>query len=199
MTVATDRRMTLKEFLTYDDGTNTRYELVDGVLVEMSLGTGKHGRAIHRLAKRLEAAAANLGTDWLALPGLVGVETDVPGKTDHVRIPDITMLPEAQWDAIADRPGSATIFRDEPAPIVVVEVLSPSTKSTDLKEKRAEYIKRDIPEYWIINPTSKEITVLRLEDEAYTEVGVFLGNNAIVSPTFPNLDLTAAQVLSSGR
>jgi Uma2 family endonuclease len=198
MAVATDRRrMTLKEFLTYDDGTNTRYELVDGVLVEMSLGTGKHGRAIHRLAKRLETAAENLGTDWLALPGLVGVETDVPGKTDHVRIPDITMLPEAQWDAIADRPGSATIFQNEPAPIVVVEVLSPSTKSTDLKEKRAEYIKRGIPEYWIINPISKEITVLRLENGAYTEVGVFLGNDAIVSPTFSELRLTAAQVLGA--
>jgi Uma2 family endonuclease len=197
MTVATDRRMTLKEFLTYDDGTNTRYELVDGVLVEMSLGTGKHGRAIHRLAKRLEAAAENLGTDWLAIPCLVGVETDVPGKNDHVRIPDITMLPEAQWDVIADRPGSATIFRDEPAPIVVVEVLSPSTKSTDLKEKRAEYIRRGIPEYWMINPMSKEITVLRLENGAYIEVGVFLDDDAIVSPTFPELKLTAVQVLGA--
>lgn len=204
MTVATDdlrsvkdqrKRMTLNEFLTYDDGTNTRYELVDGILVEMSLGTGKHGRAIHRLAKRLEAAAENLGTDWLALPGLVGVETDVPGKTDHVRIPDITMLPEAQWDAIADRPGSATIFQNEPAPIVVVEVLSPSTKSTDLKEKRAEYIKRGIPEYWIINPISGEITVLRLDNGAYVEVGIFQGDQPIVSPTFPELKLTAAIAL----
>ena len=35
MTVATDRRMTLKEFLTYDDGTDRHNELVDGVLVEM--------------------------------------------------------------------------------------------------------------------------------------------------------------------
>jgi Uma2 family endonuclease len=200
MTVATDRqRMTLNEYLTYDDGTNTRYELVDGVLVEMSLGTGKHGRAIHRLAKRLEAAAENLGVDWLAIPGLVGVETDVPGKTDHVRIPDITLLPEPQWDAIADRPGSATIFQDEPAPIVVVEVLSPSTKSTDLKEKRAEYIKRGIREYWIINPASQEITVLRLDNGSYVEVGVFRGDDAIVSPTFPELNLTAAQVLSTGR
>lgn len=198
MTVATDRRrMTLKEFLTYDDGTNTRYELVDGVLVEMSLGTGKHGRAIYRLAKRLEAAAANLGTDWLAIQGLVGIETDVPGKTDHVRIPDITMLPEPQWDAIADRPGSATIFQDEPAPIIVVEVLSPSTKSIDLTEKRAEYIKRGIPEYWIINPISRDITVLWLENGAYVEVGMFRGKEPIVSPTFPELKLTAAQVLEA--
>jgi len=35
MTIATPKRLTLEEYLTYDDGTDTRYELVDGVLVEM--------------------------------------------------------------------------------------------------------------------------------------------------------------------
>jgi Uma2 family endonuclease len=199
MTVATDRRMTLKEFLTYDDGTNTRYELVDGVLVEMSLGTTKHGGVIRRISKRIERISEDEGTGWIAVQGLVGIETDVPGKTDHVRIPDVTVMSEAQWNMMEKRPGSATIFRDEPSPIVVVEVLSPSTKSTDLKEKRAEYIKRGIPEYWIINPISTEITVLRLENGAYIEVGVFRGDDSIVSPTFPELKLTAAQVLSAGR
>ena len=43
MTIATDgrptivqQRMTLEEYLDHDDGTDTRYELEDGVLVEMS-------------------------------------------------------------------------------------------------------------------------------------------------------------------
>ena len=198
MTVATDRRMTLKEFLTYDDGTNTRYELVDGVLAEMSLGTGKHGRAIYRLVKYLETAAENIGSDLLAIPGLVGIETDGSGKNDHVRIPDITMLPESQWDAIADRPGSATIFQDEPAPIVVVEVLSPSTKSTDLKEKRAEYVKRGIPEYWIVDPAKELVQVGTLTDGGYQFV-TFTGDAAIVSPIFPELNLTAEQVLRAGK
>jgi Uma2 family endonuclease len=35
MTVATARRMSLEEYLTYADGTDTRYELADGVLVAM--------------------------------------------------------------------------------------------------------------------------------------------------------------------
>ena len=72
MTVATNearsvkdlRRMTLKEFLTYDDGTETRYELVEGVLVEMSLGNGKHSGVIRRLTRRFEAQAEQQGTDW---------------------------------------------------------------------------------------------------------------------------------------
>ncbi|NER22176.1 MAG: hypothetical protein F6J86_25605 [Symploca sp. SIO1B1] len=35
MMIATNRGMTLEEYLNYDDGTDTRYELVNGVLVEM--------------------------------------------------------------------------------------------------------------------------------------------------------------------
>jgi len=35
MTISTDRRMTFVEYLDYDDGTGTHYELVDGTLVEM--------------------------------------------------------------------------------------------------------------------------------------------------------------------
>jgi Uma2 family endonuclease len=196
-TVKNLRRMTLKEFLAYDDGTETRYELVDGVLVEMSLGTGKHSGVIRRLAKRLEAQAEQQGTDWIAIQGLVGIETDVPGKKDYVRIPDVTVMSEAQWNVMEDRPGSATIFQNEPAPIVVVEVLSPSTKSTDLTDKRSEYAKRGISEYWMINPKASDIKVLRLENGVYVEVGVFQGEDAIVSPTFPELTLTTAQVLSS--
>jgi Uma2 family endonuclease len=195
--VKNQQRMTLKEFLAYDDGTETRYELVDGVLVEMSLGTGKHSGVIRRLAKRLEAQAEQQGTDWIAIQGLVGIETDVPGKKDYVRIPDVTVMSEAQWNVIEDRPGSATIFQNEPAPIAVVEVLSPSTKSTDLTDKRSEYAKRGISEYWMINPKASDIKVLRLENGVYVEVGVFQGEDAIVSPTFPELTLTTAQVLSS--
>ena len=207
MTVTTDdrrliqkqQRMTLKEFLNHDDGTNTRYELVDGILVEMSLGTGKHSGIIRRLAKRFEAQAEQQGTNWIAIQGLVGIETDVPGENDQVRIPDVTVMSEAQWNVMEDRPGSATIFRHEPAPIVVVEVLSPSTKSTDLTDKRTEYATREISEYWVINPKTGAIKVLQLKDGIYIEVGVFKGEEPIVSPTFPELKLTAGQVLAAGR
>lgn len=198
-TLKSQQRMTLKEFLAYDDGTEARYELVDGVLVEMSLGTGKHSGVIRRLAKRFEAQAELQGTDWIAIQGLVGIETEVPGENDQVRIPDVTVMSEAQWNEIEERPGSATIFQNEPAPIVVVEVLSVSTKSVDLTDKRTEYAARGISEYWIINPKSGEIKVLRLEKGSYIEAGLFQGEEPIVSPTFPELVLTAEQVLAAGR
>jgi Uma2 family endonuclease len=80
MTVATQRKMSLEEYLNYDDGTNIRYELVDEVLVKMVLGTGKHGGIIRRLSQFLEREAAHMGQTWAAVPALVSVETKVPGK-----------------------------------------------------------------------------------------------------------------------
>ncbi len=57
MTVATDRRMTLKEYLAYDDGTDIRYELEDGVLVEM----GAENPLNPQIAMLLVFAFARLG------------------------------------------------------------------------------------------------------------------------------------------
>jgi Uma2 family endonuclease len=196
---ATANRMSLEAYLTYDDGTESRYELVDGVLVEMSLGTGKHGRAIRRLAKRIESIAETMGTDWIALQGLVGIETQELDGVSTVRIPDVVVMPEPQWDAIGERAGSATIFRTEAAPILVIEVFSSSTKSTDLTDKRLEYAGLGIGEYWLIDPKKISIHVLRLDGKIYGEVGLFQGDSPIVSPTFPGLTLTAADVLTAGE
>ena len=45
-------KMTVEEYLTYDDGTDKRYQLEDGVLVEMPPGTGKHEAIITFLVVR---------------------------------------------------------------------------------------------------------------------------------------------------
>ncbi len=42
-TPAVTKRLTFEEYLAYDDGTDKRYELVDGELIPMSLGSGQHG------------------------------------------------------------------------------------------------------------------------------------------------------------
>ena len=114
MIVATDKRMTLQAFLEFEGGDDLRYELVDGVLVEMNLGTGKHGGSIRRLAKYLEAGAVAMGTDWIAIQGLVGIETTIGTRGDRVRIPDVTLMSEAQWSLIEERSGWKSSRRMEP-------------------------------------------------------------------------------------
>nr|WP_256995777.1 Uma2 family endonuclease [Halomicronema hongdechloris] len=57
---------------------------------------------------------------------------------------------ELTWEALQER--KAVIRLNEPPPLLMIEVVSESTKSTDYRAKRAEYSVLDIPEYWICDP-----------------------------------------------
>jgi len=56
---------------------------------------------------------------------------------------------------------------------LALEVVSPEKPQRDLVQKRAEYADAGVEEYWIVNPQSETITVLRLDAGAYAEVGCF--------------------------
>jgi Uma2 family endonuclease len=113
---------------------------------------------------------------------------------DTCRIPDITVMLAEEWLALQEK--EAAIDLDLTAPLLVVEVVSPSTKSTDYRAKRTEYAARDIPEYWIVDPLEMKISILSLLDGWY-DVAEFYGDNALVSPIFSELRLTPLQVFSS--
>jgi Uma2 family endonuclease len=81
-----------------------------------------------------------------------------------------------------------------PAPLLVVEVVSPDDPARDYRYKRSEYAVRGIPEYWIIDPAQKQILVLTLIEGFYDDV-VFRGEQPIASPLFPDFSLTANQIL----
>lgn len=190
----TTQKFTFEEYLTYSDGTDTRYELVDGELGPMSLGTGKHGAIIHFLTRQFEDTITQAGQPWIALPSLVGVRSPRGRHWDTSRIPDVTVLPIAQWEAMANR--EAVIDLNEPPPILVVEVVSPSTKTEDYRSKRAEYGLLEILEYWIVDPLVGKITMGILDHEFY-DLTEYQSDQPIRSPILPNLKLTAAQVMSA--
>ena len=93
---------------------------------------------------------------------------------------------------------AAVIGLDELPPLLVVEVVSPLTKSDDYRSKRTEYGLLGIPEYWIVDPLAKKVT-LCVVDNLFYDSSEFSGEEITQSPTFPNLELTAAQVLAGGQ
>jgi Uma2 family endonuclease len=192
----TTQKLTFEEYLTYHDGTDTRYELVDGELVPMSLGTGKHGAVIRFIVRQFEDAMAQSGQPWVPLPALVGSRSPRGKRWDTSRIPDVTVLPLAQWEAMADR--EAIINFNEPPPLLVVEVVSPSTKTDDYRSKRAEYGFLEIPEYWIVDPIAQKVTICIVDHQYYDSIE-FQGDDLIESPTFPELRLTVTQILAGKR
>jgi Uma2 family endonuclease len=195
MTVAT-ARLTFEEFLAFDAGTSARYELVDGVLVEM--GTEN--------ALNLSIAFA-LGVifNQLGVPAyLIGAKHLLAVSSTKVtaRDPDLTVHTEASYASVAAKKQSFLSY-DEPIPLLVVEVVSegePGEKNYDRDyiEKPKEYADRGIPEFWIVDPIRQVVWVLTIRGNAYRRQK-FSGSDAIASPTFPNLNLTAQKVLGAGR
>jgi Uma2 family endonuclease len=56
-------------------------------------------------------------------------------------------------------------------------------------EKRGDYAEAGIPEYWIVNPETETITVLRLEDTAYVDHGVFGRGTEAASALLPGFSV----------
>jgi Uma2 family endonuclease len=191
MTISIDR-LSFAEYLKYNDGKDRRYELVNGELIPMSLGTGQHGAIIKAVERAFATEIASQNRDWVVLPGLVGIRSPRGGKWDTCRIPDLVVIPAEQWRTLATR--AAAIEFNEPSPLLVVEVASESTKTTDYRTKRSEYSILDIPEYWIVDPFLTKITVFTL-DEGWYEPAEFQGSDLIQSPTFPALKLSFERVL----
>jgi Uma2 family endonuclease len=190
--IITHQKLTFTEYLNYQDNTDNCYELVEGELILMSLGTGKHGAIAKRLERFFDDEIIRLKLPWIAQRFSVGLRSPRGGRWETSRIPDVTVLPLEQWDSLRDR--EAVIDLNEEPPLLVVEIVSPSTQVTDYRSKQAEYAVLEIPEYWIVDPLQDCVIICTLVEGWYDQV-IFRDEERIISPTFSKLVLTANQIL----
>lgn len=181
--------LTFEEYLAYDDGTDTRYELVDGVLVEMPPESPENNDIarglLFELAKHVPMALLAYNT-----------EIEVTGRRAKCRLPDLLVHTEESKAALAGA-TRATIIRDMPPPALVVEVVSPGAinRTRDYRYKRTEYAARGIAEYWIVDPQEQRITVCKWIDGQY-EDRVFASVDPIESDVIPSFKLTVEQIFT---
>ncbi|MDX2213233.1 MAG: Uma2 family endonuclease [Oculatellaceae cyanobacterium bins.114] len=183
--------MTLEEYLNYDDGTDTRYELVNGELIAMPPESDLNTQ----IASFLFATFLKVGIPYYCLR--IGAQIAVSGARATAREPDLMVLSEEAFAAL-EGASKCVITHDMPPPLLVVEVVSPQQESRDYRHKRTEYAGRRIPEYWIVDAIAQKVTVLEWVDGLYEEQ-VYQGEQPIVSSQLTGLNLTAATVLSAGR
>ncbi|MGG6270949.1 Uma2 family endonuclease [Leptolyngbya sp. AN03gr2] len=202
MTQAKLRFNTIEEYLDYDDGTDTRYEVVNGELVALP--------AENPINSTLPSAHARVSATVLVIalsaPGIppycfaIGHQIEVDSADVTARQPDLIVHTEESARAVLS--GERLLRRSMPAPRLVVEVVSPGKSGSanynrDYVEKPKEYAARGIPEFWQIDPDRSIVIVLELRNGSYRSQP-FQGGDPIISPTFPGLQLTAEQILRAG-
>jgi Uma2 family endonuclease len=167
------RRMTLEEFLRWDDGTDTRYELIDGFPVAMAPPAEAHRILALRLGSRIDAALAGRRPCNAQIePGVVR-----PDRADSYYVPDIAVTCEP------NEPGRQAMVD----PILIVEILSPSTERTDRRLKLPAYQAiESVRDIMLIDADSHHAELYRRESDRW---GIQLVGGAEASLLLTTVDL----------
>ena len=152
------RRMTVDEFLRWEDGTDTRYELVDGFVVAMAPPAPRHGALFVRLAGAIDAALrARTRCTAHGDAGIVRPDRDDTFYVAGIAVTCDPLQPDDQ------------LIRN---PVLIVEILSPSTANFDRNTKVPDY--RRIPsvkEILLLDSTTVFAEILRREGDRWiTEI-----------------------------
>lgn len=205
MIQAIPQQVTFDEFIAwYPEKSEHRYELHNGVIVEMPKPTGKHSKIAGFIALRL-----GIEIERLALPYFIPKECVIKPTPDESGYePDVIVL-DNQTIGNDPRWERESIITQGTSIRLVVEVVSKNW-SDDYALKLEDYEFLGISEYWIVdylglggrryigNPKQPTLSVYQLVEGAY-QVRQFRGNDRIESPTFPELELTALQIFRGER
>ena len=104
------------------------------------------------------------------------------------REPDIVFMAAEHADRLAEQYWHGADL--------VMEVVSPDDPHRDRVTKRREYAQADIPEYWIVDPTQRSITVLTLDGQTYALHGEFAESSIAASVLLDGFTVSVSAVFS---
>lgn len=182
-------KLSFEEYLAYDDGTDNRYELVDGELTELPPESPLNST----ISRFLFAALLEI----LPVRRVLHKDTEIAVNSNFVdvRLPDLMVVSD-ELAAILRELRRGTITLDMPPPSLIVEVASPgdANRERDYIHKRFEYAARGVAEYWVVDPELNMVTVFTLANGSY--IGVEYTGTMLIESHLGELHLTAEQVLN---
>lgn len=145
------RPVTVEEFLAFEGEGDTRYELVGGEIVAMAAPSEAHGTIVVNTAVLVSRALADRPPCRAVAEA--GIRID---ETNHFK---------ADLAVTCSEPSGAVSVEE---PVLVVEVLSPSTTDHDLGRKLQRYIALpSVREVWLIDSAVRWVQIWRRSGEAW--------------------------------
>ena len=80
---------------------------------------------------------------------------------------------------------------------LALEVVSEDKPERDLVDKRGDYAEARVPEYWIVNPQTETIAVLRLQGDVYVEAGAYRRGQSAASVVMPAFSVAVDDVFNA--
>lgn len=202
MVTTSVKKLTFAEFLEqYPDGYGI-FELVNGEIVQVE-ATRAHKNVARYLIKSFDKEIERLELDYIVDNNIVIRTTTADGQ-EQGRNPDVSVVSASLWNS------NVTTYAALTEPIQLAVEVTSMNWDDDYLDKLDEYQRLGIREYWIVdylaiasrnylgNPKVTTVFVHQLIDGQY-QVQAFKGNERIISPTFPELEITVEQVVQSSQ
>ncbi len=178
---------TYADYLSWDEG---RWELIDGEVWDMSPAPARiHQEVAGDLFALLHSFFFNKECKVYIAP----FDVRFP-DSDDVEDEDIDTVVQPDISVICD-PARLDDRGCIGAPDLIVEILSPSTASKDLKVKRALYEQHGVREYWLIHPTDQFVMAYHLgENSLYDKSLIFNRCDVLKSAIFDKLEIELTDI-----
>jgi Uma2 family endonuclease len=155
-----------------------RYEVLDGRLHVVTPAPGTaHQHASKRLHRQLESYFEERS---------IGEVFDAP--IDLILGPHDVLQP----DLVVARPQQVSKCGIEGVPLLVVEIVSPSTREHDRVRKAARYAALGVPHLWLVDPAERRVECHRLETDGYALVTAGEASASVTAPDWPGLVIDLA-------
>lgn len=147
--MSTPYSWTYSEYARFPDDGN-RYEVMDGEVLVTPAPTTSHQHVLLNLAFELRPFVQQHGLGWVLL------DVDLLFQTGQFLRPDLVVVPTEHRSGLTDRGV-------ELPPMLVVEVVSPTSAAVDRVRKPRRYGDFGVPEYWAVDPHLKAVDVWRFQ------------------------------------
>lgn len=145
--------VTYEEFLELVEASDQRFELIDGVVYNLASPSYRHQHIIHEIH----------GAFYNWFRGKKCVPLTAPFDVTFVKSEDNICVVQPDIIVMCDREKVNNKDKYKGIPTLVIEVLSPSTRSKDMLKKLDLYKQCGVTEYWIVDPQNEHILAYSLE------------------------------------
>ncbi len=151
MTIQQKVRMTVEDFLAWADQQPGRWELVDGEPVRMAPERARHNRVKFLVCRALDDAVARTALACEVFTDGMTIVVDGVGAYE----------PDAVVQCGADQDPESTVVA---APMIVVEVASPTNSKADLARKLIDYFKVPSIQHYLVIPADRQVVIHHMRD-----------------------------------
>lgn len=175
-------------YLSFTESLNQLVELVDGRVEVLEIPTKSHQKIVQYLLQLL--------LEFL-LPHRLGDAISAPYRIrlrdQSYREPDLVVYLSEHLNRFGER-------YDEGADLVM-DVVSGDTvsRTRDYEDKRRDYAKAGIPEYWIIDPAERRVLVLQLAGDAYSVFGEYTVGEEACSQRLKGFRVDISRLFDAGE